>query len=92
VGGVTGQPATEQTGEHKTKPSQALAVPHAFARHRGGGGFSGRESAAHAEPQFEIPGHEIEVALTAHLAPEDKNGDQSNQKLRGICETKNGHV
>ena len=91
VGIVAGQAAAQQKRQHQPKPFQALAVPGPFPRHRRGRGLHCRESASRAEPQFEIPGHQVQVALAANLTPEHENRDQGDQELRRIGETKNGH-
>jgi hypothetical protein len=91
MGIVAGQAATQQQRQHQPQPFQALAVPCPFPRHCRGRGLHHRESASHAEPQFEIPGHQVQVALAAYLAPQHKNRDQGDQELRRIGETKDGH-
>ena len=34
-----------------------------------------------AEAKLEVPGHDVDVALPAHLRPEDEDRDDGNEKL-----------
>jgi len=61
------------------------------AGYRRGGGFDHGERGARAQSQLQIPRHQIQVALAAHLAPQGEHGNQRDQKQRGIRQTEDRH-
>jgi squalene-associated FAD-dependent desaturase len=88
---VAGQAAAHQQRRHDPQPLQCPAVPRVLVGNGGRGGFHHGEGSPGPENQLEIPGHQVQVALAAHLAPQQENGDQRDQELRGVGEAQDGH-
>ena len=73
---ISSKAASEEKCQCDAEPFDRGRIPAALTRNRGHGGFHGGECSAPAEPQFEIPGHQIEVALAADLTPNEEHRDQ----------------
>src|SRR5579863_7467328 len=85
------QAAADQQRQHNTEPFQGAAVPRRLAGNSRNGRLDDGESRTRAQAEFDVPGNQVDMPLAANLAPKHKNGDQRNQELRRISETKNGH-
>jgi len=78
---VRGIAAGGQQRERETQPADGLPVPRAIAGDRCNRRTDNAVSGGHTKHQFDRPGQQIEVVLTAHLTPHYENCDQSDQKL-----------
>jgi len=70
---VGGQPAPHQQGQQDSEPAQRPAVPGAVVGDGGGGGLDGGKGGAASQYQLDVPGHQLEMALAADFAPDDKH-------------------
>jgi hypothetical protein len=70
---VTGETAADEQDCKNSEPAEGTAVPSLFSGHCGRRGFHRREGCAHAEDQLDVPGHQIEMGLASHLAPQFEN-------------------
>src|SRR5579883_322723 len=88
---IARQAAADQQRRQNPDPFQRPAVPGVLARYRRRRGLHHRERRARPEPQLEVPRHQIEMRLPAHLAPEEKYRHNGDQKLRRIGEAEDWH-
>src|SRR6185369_665434 len=78
------QAAADEQRQSDPEPSQGAAVPCVIVTDRGGGRLHRGKRYSGPQAEFEVPGHQVEMALATHLAPDQKNCDQSQEKLRRI--------
>src|SRR5262249_16266188 len=89
---IRGQTATQQQRQKNPAPLQRPAVPRLLTLRRKV--CRARKSYCSPAPKHQphVPRQQVEMALSAHLAPERVDSDQCDQKDRRIGETKSGHV
>jgi len=67
------QPAANQQHQQDAGPSQRLPVPGPLAGDRPSRRFHHAEGRARSQNQLDVPGHQVQVRLPAHLAPQLKH-------------------
>lgn len=75
---IARQATRDEQHQKDSGPAEGLGVPAALVRNGGTGCFHDRKRGAAAEREFEVPGHEVEMALAADLAPQDEYSYQGD--------------
>src|ERR1700733_14104054 len=76
----------DQSGE----PSRAPGIPRSWLFHYAGGEAQTTACHRYSAYEFDVPRHQVQVALAPNLAPKGENHKQCNQKLEAIRQTQPG--
>jgi hypothetical protein len=72
--------AEEERGEREAGPFDGLAVPAVLTLNGRHAGARDAHRCAASEAEFDRPRHQIQMRLTAHLAPKREHGYHGNQE------------
>jgi hypothetical protein len=75
---IARQTTAHEQDEKDSGPAEGLRIPAAVVRNGGAGCFHDGKRSATAERHFEVPRHEVEMALAADLAPQDEHSYQGD--------------